>query len=204
MEVKDLRWRESETGPRVARPSPMERNCWQLATTLHHQIIFHLKDIGNAVGAQAGKVLVCFAIDDALKADMPIFHYDVNRRHGRPPVFRQRWVAVDGVIQRAAQLVIHRSWGKHFNIVGDPGHALDTLHGRFRVMLERGIRDLALERDVIAVHFESEIIENRVIRKQKKLVPYFADYILTGLCFLTAGCCIRRRYSSGGKKKREQ
>ena len=78
------------------------------------------------------------------------------------------------------------------------------MNRRFGVMLERGIRDLALERDVIAVHFESEIIENRVIRKQKKLVPYFADYILTGLCLLVEGRGARRRYNSGGKKKSEQ
>jgi len=71
-------------------------------------------------------------------------------------------------------------------------------------MLERGIRDLALERDVVAVHFESEIIENRVIRKQKKLVPYFADYILTGFCFLIAGWSARGRYNGDGKQERKQ
>jgi len=66
----------------------MERNCWQLATTLHHQIIFHLKDIGYAIGAQAGQILIRFAINDTLKADMPIFHYDVDRGHGRPSILR--------------------------------------------------------------------------------------------------------------------
>jgi hypothetical protein len=67
-------------------------------------------------------------------------------------------------------------------------------------MLERGISDLALERYAIAVYFESQVIEHRVIRKQQKLVPYFADYILTSLCFLTEGWGTRRRYNSGGKQ----
>jgi hypothetical protein len=71
-------------------------------------------------------------------------------------------------------------------------------------MLERGICDLALERDVVAVHFESKIIENRVVRKQKKLVPHFADYILTGFCFLTAGWGTCGRCNTGGKRESEQ
>src|SRR5258706_187755 len=173
-------------------------------TAANYQIVLHLKNVWHAVSAHAGEILVRLAVDNTLKTDMPIFHDDVNRGHGRPSVFGEHRVTVDGAIERVAQLVIHRRGGQYLNVVGHAGNALDALDRGFGVRLERGTGHLALERDVIAVYFERQVVENGVVGKKEKLVANFPHQILIGfglaLGFRTVWCA-RQRYNGNDKRE---
>src|SRR5260221_6773457 len=176
-------------------------------TAADHQIILHLKNVWHAVSAQAGEILVRLAVDNAFEADVPIFHDDVNRGHGGPSVFGEHRVAVDGAIERVAQLVIHRRRGQYIDVVGHAGNAVDALDRSFGVRLERGTRYLVLERDVVAIDFERQVIENGVVGKKEKLMANFAHKVLIrfGLS-LTFGTvrCARRRYNGNDKREGDQ
>src|SRR5260370_21603745 len=106
-----VRWLETRQGSVHAESLVLyleSKTQPQSAIAVRDQIVFHLKNVRHAIGAQAREIFVRFAIDDAFQTDMPIFHDDVNRGHRRPPVFRKHGIAIDIAITRMAQLVSHR------------------------------------------------------------------------------------------------
>src|SRR5260370_885209 len=175
-----------QPGPPSARSRAFERSRVLerlLAVAWRDQIVLHRKNVGNLVGAQARDIFISFVVHHALQRDVAILHDDMDGGHGLNGVAREGGVAINGAVQGAAELVIHRGNRKHLDVIHNRGHSLNALYGGLGVGFQRWPSYLSIESYLIALHLVPEIVEHGIPRQHNELVPDFLVKVLSGLWF---------------------
>jgi hypothetical protein len=145
------------------------------------QVVGHREYPRDTVGAKASHVLVRLVIDDAFECDVAVLNDDSNWLLYAHGILLQHRVSVDGAKQAPAQAIIHARGRKNLDLVIDLLDSFDMLHRVSRIGFERGLHDLAQQRNVKAFHLKRYRIEHTEIGEHDKLVPNFLND--TFLCF---------------------
>src|SRR6516162_8600445 len=166
------------------------------------QIIRHLKSSGYLIGANAGQVLVALTVYHALQGDAPILHNDVDGRNTHIAVLKQRPVTVNGLIDVAANAVVHRAGWQHFDVVDDLVHTFNALHHVTGVGFQDWFGHLSFKHDRAAINLEREIVEDVVIRQHNKLVPDLTNQLIFSLRAEGVVCSLGFEASARGRLRR--
>lgn len=140
----------------------------------------------NAVGFDAGDVLVGFGRDYADESHVTVIDDDVNRRHGLHGVAVEAGVAVNGVVNGAPDAIVIGRRRKDLDLVVDALHAFDLFDDVFGVRFQRRSGDLAGESDGTALDLLGEIIENAIVGQHNEFMPdFFGDALCAAGRFLS-------------------
>jgi hypothetical protein len=106
---------------------------WKRLVWNHAKIVGHRKYPGHAVGSDAGKILVAFAVDYALKRHVPILDDDADGLLNTQGVLLKGREVVDRAKESQARSVVGRRQRQHFDGIHYVVDSLDVLDGAFSV-----------------------------------------------------------------------
>lgn len=164
------------------------------------QIIGDRENAGDAIGAQAGEVLVAFVVDNAFESDPAAFDDDANRLLHSELILLQRWISVNRAEQAHTQAVIHRRWRQNLDLIIYLLHALNALHYILGVGFNGRPDDLADQGDFVAVDAVCEIVEDINIRQHEQLMAHFTLNAFFGVRGRFALCVLSEGEGGNGKQ----
>src|SRR5258708_12777670 len=130
----------------------------------------------DAVSLHASDRLVNLAGVYAFEGDVAVFDDDVNRRNSAQLVLGEGFVAVDGAVSGAADLIVVNGGGQDLDIVAALLDGFNVFDGVFCVGLEGGTRDLSEQgHGAIGVDLVGEVIKHAVKRKHHEFMTNFLD-----------------------------
>src|SRR5260370_24759630 len=128
------------------------------------QIIGHREDPRDAVGADAGGVLVSLVVYHAFESHVAVLDDDSDGFLHAQSVLLQRLVAIDGMEQLYAQAVVHMRRGPYFHLIFHAFNAFNVLYHILGVGLQRRADYLTIQKDVIAL----DLVFNDVVYTEQR------------------------------------
>src|SRR5215471_4079635 len=136
-------------------------------------MVGYREDTRNAVGPNVHQVSVAAAVYDPFQCHMAMVNDNADGLDRRKGISLQGTVAVDGPELAPTNVIVERRERQHLDLIVDLLHALNLLDDPFGVTLERRPGNLAQQRDVVALNFETYGVKDVVIRKHQDLMHHF-------------------------------